>query len=195
MGTLIWTDTFDTYTAGSPIPAPWTAVSNTPISNAVKHGGANSVAVGAGGNNSGAIRALGSNVGPQFYIDFWFNSTAAVTSGASIVFYDTGASDLGIEFMPNFNSATSGLVRTSFLANFFSFTVAPGTWQHAVLEVTRALAGSVKLTIDGTVVGTHTFGMSAPIRIVTEHFGFTPERVAQAVRECIAHNRRHGVTD
>jgi transketolase len=42
---------------------------------------------------------------------------------------------------------------------------------------------------DGTVVGMHTFGMSAPIKIVTEHFGFTPERVAQAVSECITRIR------
>ncbi len=41
---------------------------------------------------------------------------------------------------------------------------------------------------DGTVLGMHTFGMSAPIKAVAEHFGFTPDRVAAAVRDCMARN-------
>jgi len=28
----------------------------------------------------------------------------------------------------------------------------------------------------------HTFGLSAPLKVVSEHFGFTPERVAAAAR-------------
>jgi transketolase len=43
---------------------------------------------------------------------------------------------------------------------------------------------------EGTVVGMHTFGLSAPIKVVVEYFGFTPERVAHAVQECMARHRR-----
>jgi transketolase len=34
----------------------------------------------------------------------------------------------------------------------------------------------------GVVLGMHTFGLSAPLKVVSEHFGFTPERVAAAAR-------------
>jgi transketolase len=37
----------------------------------------------------------------------------------------------------------------------------------------------------GVVLGMHTFGMSAPIKVVTEHFGFTPERVVAAAKETL----------
>ncbi len=38
----------------------------------------------------------------------------------------------------------------------------------------------------GVVLGMHTFGMSAPIKVVTEHFGFTVDRVVAAARQTIA---------
>jgi len=38
----------------------------------------------------------------------------------------------------------------------------------------------------GITLGMHTFGLSAPIKVVAEHFGFTPERVAEAAKEAIA---------
>jgi transketolase len=38
----------------------------------------------------------------------------------------------------------------------------------------------------GVVLGMHSFGMSAPIKAVTEHFGFTPERVVAAAKQAIA---------
>ncbi len=38
----------------------------------------------------------------------------------------------------------------------------------------------------GAVLGMHTFGLSAPIKVVAEHFGFTPERVAGAAKAVIA---------
>jgi transketolase len=37
----------------------------------------------------------------------------------------------------------------------------------------------------GIVLGMDTFGMSAPLKIVLEHFGFTPERVATAARKTL----------
>ncbi len=42
---------------------------------------------------------------------------------------------------------------------------------------------------DGAVLGMRTFGMSAPMKIVAEHFGFTPEHVADAAREAIVRSR------
>ena len=38
----------------------------------------------------------------------------------------------------------------------------------------------------GVVLGMHTFGMSAPIKVVMEHFGFTTDGVAAAARQTIA---------
>jgi transketolase len=34
----------------------------------------------------------------------------------------------------------------------------------------------------GIVLGIYTFGLSAPLKVVSEHFGFTPERVAAAAK-------------
>jgi transketolase len=41
----------------------------------------------------------------------------------------------------------------------------------------------------GVVLGMHSFGMSAPIDVVTKHFGFTPERVAAAAKESLKRSR------
>ena len=41
----------------------------------------------------------------------------------------------------------------------------------------------------GTVVGMHTFGASAPLKQLLTKFGFTPDRVAEAARECLAAQR------
>ncbi len=38
----------------------------------------------------------------------------------------------------------------------------------------------------GVVLGMHTFGMSAPIKVVAEHFGFTTEHVVAAAKQAIA---------
>jgi transketolase len=37
----------------------------------------------------------------------------------------------------------------------------------------------------GVILGMHTFGMSAPIKVVAQHFGFTPERVADAAKQAL----------
>jgi transketolase len=38
----------------------------------------------------------------------------------------------------------------------------------------------------GMVLGMRSFGMSAPIAAVLEHFGFTPDKVAEAAKQVIA---------
>ncbi len=42
----------------------------------------------------------------------------------------------------------------------------------------------------GVVLGMRTFGMSAPMKVVMEHFGFTPEHVVTAAKEAIANAHR-----
>jgi transketolase len=41
----------------------------------------------------------------------------------------------------------------------------------------------------GVVLAMRSFGMSGPMKVVAEHFGFTPELVADAARNAIARNR------
>ena len=43
---------------------------------------------------------------------------------------------------------------------------------------------------DGAVLGMRTFGMSAPMKIVAEHFGFTPDHVAAVAKEVLARCQR-----
>jgi transketolase len=40
--------------------------------------------------------------------------------------------------------------------------------------------------LHGTIIGIHTFGLSAPIAVVQRHFGFTPEHVVNAARQQVA---------
>jgi transketolase len=42
----------------------------------------------------------------------------------------------------------------------------------------------------GVVLGMRTFGMSAPMKIVAEHFGFTPEHVVAAAKETLARSHQ-----
>jgi transketolase len=37
----------------------------------------------------------------------------------------------------------------------------------------------------GIILGVDTFGLSAPLKVVSEHFGFTPERVAKAAKQVL----------
>lgn len=41
----------------------------------------------------------------------------------------------------------------------------------------------------GAVIGMHTFGASAPLKQLVDKFGFTPEKVAEHARECLAATR------
>jgi len=42
---------------------------------------------------------------------------------------------------------------------------------------------------DGIVLGMHTFGLSAPVKVVAEHFGFTAERVVEAAKTVITRSK------
>ena len=41
----------------------------------------------------------------------------------------------------------------------------------------------------GVVLGMHTFGMSAPMKVVMEHFGFTVDHVVSAAKQAIANSK------
>ena len=41
----------------------------------------------------------------------------------------------------------------------------------------------------GVVLGMRTFGMSAPMKVVMEHFGFTVEHVVSAAKEAMANSK------
>jgi transketolase len=42
----------------------------------------------------------------------------------------------------------------------------------------------------GVVLGMRAFGMSAPMKVVAEHFGFTPEHVVAAAKEAIGRSKQ-----
>ena len=43
----------------------------------------------------------------------------------------------------------------------------------------------------GAIVGMHTFGASAPLKLLVKKFGFTPDAVSEVARECVAACRRN----
>jgi transketolase len=47
----------------------------------------------------------------------------------------------------------------------------------------------------GAVVGMHTFGASAPLRQLLTKFGFTPDKVADVARQCLARSRGGAAAD
>jgi len=153
MGTLIWSDNFESY--ASPISAPWTSITNTPISSTVAHGGTKSAMLGAGGSASNAVRALGSNVGPPFYADFWLNVNSSSSTNAFVKFYDTGLTDNGIALKPAGVSSGNGSVVLPGGGSAFTYAITNNVWHHILFEIVRAVAGTLKLTIDGVVVGTY----------------------------------------
>jgi transketolase len=44
----------------------------------------------------------------------------------------------------------------------------------------------------GTILGMRSFGLSAPMKVVAEHFGFEPEQIVKAAREQVAAARARG---
>jgi transketolase len=62
----------------------------------------------------------------------------------------------------------------------------PGIAARVTVEEAAAIGWDRYAGRTGVVLGMHSFGMSAPIRIVAEHFGFTTERVVAAAKQAIA---------
>lgn len=65
----------------------------------------------------------------------------------------------------------------------------PNTAARVTVEESSTIGWDRYAGPGGIVLGMHTFGMSAPAKVVAEHFGFTATHVAEAARTAI---RRHG---
>ena len=66
----------------------------------------------------------------------------------------------------------------------------PGVRARVAVEAAATL-GWERFTGDlGSVIGMHTFGASAPDKALFEHFGFTPQRVAEEARASLERARR-----
>ena len=151
---LIWTDTFESYTAGASISAPWTGDAHSQILTAQAHGGTKSLAAGQGGFASVCTRPLGSSPS-QWYADFWMytpNVAGGGTIGQYVAFCSTTVS-LGNAPRVNVSSAGAGMCGGN-LITFFTFSATLNTWHHYIYEVLSGVAGTAKLTLDGAVVGT-----------------------------------------
>ena len=65
----------------------------------------------------------------------------------------------------------------------------PGVGARVTVEEASPLGWARYAGGRGVTLAMRSFGMSAPLKVVAEHFGFTPEAVAQAARTAIAQNR------
>ena len=66
----------------------------------------------------------------------------------------------------------------------------PGITARVAVEEASTFGWERYTGLDGTILGLHTFGLSAPMKVVAQHFGFDPAHVVGAAREQMA---RHGV--
>jgi transketolase len=62
----------------------------------------------------------------------------------------------------------------------------PAVRARVAIEQASTLGWDRYVGDHGAVVGMHTFGASAPLKQLLKKFGFTPERVAEVARECVA---------
>jgi transketolase len=89
--------------------------------------------------------------------------------------------------------------------NIFARVVSMPSWElfeeqdHAYRESVLPASVSARVTVEeaspmgwdryagptGVVLGMRTFGMSAPMKVVMEHFGFTPDRVVAAAKQAL----------
>jgi transketolase len=62
----------------------------------------------------------------------------------------------------------------------------PAITARVAVEEAAAFGWERYTGFDGTILGLHTFGMSAPLKVVAQHFGFEPEHVVAAAKAQIA---------
>jgi transketolase len=62
----------------------------------------------------------------------------------------------------------------------------PPVKARVAVEQASTLGWARYVGLTGEVIGMHTFGASAPLKELQKKFGFTPERVASAVKEQLA---------
>jgi transketolase len=62
----------------------------------------------------------------------------------------------------------------------------PGITARVAVEEASTFGWERYAGLDGTILGLHTFGLSAPMKVVAQHFGFDPAHVVAAAKEQIA---------
>jgi transketolase len=62
----------------------------------------------------------------------------------------------------------------------------PGITARVAVEEASTFGWERYTGLDGTILGLHTFGLSAPMKVVAQHFGFDPTHVVAAAKEQIA---------
>ncbi len=62
----------------------------------------------------------------------------------------------------------------------------PSVKARVAIEQASTLGWDRYVGDGGAVIGMHTFGASAPLKQLLTKFGFTPDKVAEAVRQCVA---------
>ena len=62
----------------------------------------------------------------------------------------------------------------------------PGITARVVVEEASSFGWERYAGREGSILGLHTFGLSAPMKVVARHFGFEPAHVAAAAREQVA---------
>ncbi|HEY6408619.1 MAG TPA: hypothetical protein VIY29_14230, partial [Ktedonobacteraceae bacterium] len=70
--------------------------------------------------------------------------------------------------------------------------IPPDVHARVAVEEASTLGWAQYVGLDGTVIGMHTFGASAPLQIVQRYFKFTPEYVFAAAKEQIARTQDSG---
>jgi transketolase len=67
----------------------------------------------------------------------------------------------------------------------------PGITARVAVEEASTFGWERYTGFDGTILGLHTFGLSAPMKVVARHFGFEPAHVVAAAREQLARRAAH----
>ena len=67
--------------------------------------------------------------------------------------------------------------------------IPPGVRARVAVEQAASFGWDRYVGDGGAVVGMHTFGASAPLKLLLTKFGFTPDQVTQVARECVAAGR------
>lgn len=154
MTTLIWQDTFESYAAGSPITAPWTATTQTVISNSIFKFGTQSLGVGTGGFGADTERLLGSS-NTVWTADFYAYMPSGTTvpdppvsnSPALIGYIDgTGTNGVWIQ-IGGAGSINVGTI--AHIGTWMTSAISLNAWHRITLGVTMAVSGSATLIVDG----------------------------------------------
>ncbi|HYT95027.1 MAG TPA: transketolase C-terminal domain-containing protein, partial [Gemmataceae bacterium] len=66
----------------------------------------------------------------------------------------------------------------------------PGVQARVSVEQAATFGWERYVGADGTSIGMHTFGASAPLKMLQKKFGFSSERIAEAAREQVRRTRK-----